>query len=305
MHTLPAGRWPNGASLALSIVVNVEEGAEMNIADGDRSPEPVDELGVTLTKPVRNYGNESNYQYGVKEGFGRIAALLDRYGFPATWTSAAMALERAPHIATYLSGRGDEAASHGHRWVHVFRMNEDEERAFLQAAIDSIITTTGTRPYGHLSRYLLTPNTRRLLVELGFRYHMDDYSGDEPFWDVTDAGPIIIVPYAVDTNDMKFWNAPGYRPDDWLSYNIDTFDQLLSEGRDGDHRRMMSTGLHLRIIGRPGRIVALERFFEHVRTRMNARDDVWVTTRVAIAEAFAATVPPPGTATARSALPMR
>ena len=92
---------------------------------------------------------------------------------------------------------------------------------------------------------------------------------------------------------MKFWNAPGYRPDDWLSYNIDTFDHLLREGREGDHRRMMSTGLHLRIIGRPGRVVALERFFEHVRARMKEHNDVWVTTRGTIAEAFAATVPPP------------
>ncbi len=293
MTILPPGHWPNGAALALSIVVNVEEGAEMNVADGDRSPEPVDELNVVLTKPVRNYGNESNYQYGIKEGFGRIAALLDRHGFAATWTSAAVALERAPHIAAFLSGRGDEAASHGHRWVHVFRMGADEERVFLQAAVDSIASTTGTRPYGHLSRYLLTPNTRRLLVELGFRYHMDDYSGDEPFWDMTESGPIVIMPYAVDTNDMKFWNAPGYQPTDWLEYNIATFDQLLSEGREGDHRRMMSTGLHLRIIGRPGRIGALERFFEHVRTRMKERDDIWVTTRSDIANAFAAIVPPP------------
>jgi allantoinase len=290
---LPPGRWPNGSSLALSIVVNVEEGAEMNVADGDRSPESVDELGITLTKPVRNYGNESNYQYGIKEGFGRIASLLDRYEFAATWTCAALALERAPHIAAFLAARGDEAASHGHRWVHQFRMDEDEERAFLLAAANSIEMSTGTRPAGHLSRYLLTPNTRRLLVELGFRYHMDDYSGDEPFWDMTDAGPIVIVPYAVDTNDMKFWNAPGYRPDDWLAYNIDTFDQLLREGREGDRRRMMSTGLHLRIIGRPGRVVALERFFEHVRTRMNEQNDVWITTRRAIASAFADSVPAP------------
>ena len=291
MTLLPPGHWPNGAALALSIVVNVEEGAEMNVADGDRSPEPVDELNVVLTKPVRNYGNESNYQYGIKEGFPRIAALLDRYSFAATWTSAAVALERAPHIAAFVARRGDETASHGHRWVHVFRMSADEERAFLQAAVDSITLTTGTRPYGHLSRYLLTPNTRRLLVELGFRYHMDDYSGDEPFWDTTESGPIVIMPYAVDTNDMKFWNAPGYRPTDWLDYNIATFDQLLREGREGDRRRMMSTGLHLRIIGRPGRIVALERFFEHVRTRMNERNDIWVTTRSAIADAFAAFVP--------------
>ena len=180
--------------------------------------------------------------------------------------------------------------------VLAFWFGESDEvtpEVIRKAAIDSITTTTGMRPYGHLSRYLLTPNTRRLLVELGFRYHMDDYSGDEPFWDTTESGPIVIMPYAVDTNDMKFWNAPGYRPNDWLDYNIETFDQLLREGREGDRRRMMSTGLHLRIIGRPGRIVALERFFEHIRTRMTERDDVWVTTRSAIADTFASTVAPP------------
>ena len=278
---------PSNRSLALSIVVNVEEGAEMSVVDGDRGPEPVDEMGLTLKAPIRNYGNESNYQYGVKEGFPRVAALLAKYDVPATWTCAAVALERAPHIAAFIRDRGDEAASHGYRWIHQFRFDEATEREFLRNAVRSIESSVGTRPVGHLSRYLLTDNTRRLLVEEGFSYHMDDYSGDEPYWAMTTAGPIVVMPYAVDTNDMKMWSFGSYTPRQWLEYAIDSFDTMYAERRDGF--RMLSIGLHLRIIGRPGRIVALDRFLAHA----GAHDDVWVATRRAIAESFSATVPAP------------
>ena len=280
--------WPGNARLALSIVVNVEEGAEMSITDGDDGPEPVDEMGISLKRSIRNYGNESNYRYGIVEGFPRVADLLDRYRFPATWTAAALALERAPQIAEFIRHRSDEAASHGYRWVHQFRMAEDEERAFIRQAVDSITRSVGARPVGHLSRYLLTDNTRRILAEEGFLYHMDDYSADEPFWDAGQPMPIVILPYAVDSNDMKMWSEPSYSPRQWLEYAVDSFDTLLREG--ADRPRMMSLGLHLRIIGRPGRIGALERFFQHAA----AADGVWVTTRRAIAESFAAQVPAPG-----------
>ena len=278
---------PSSKSLALSIVVNVEEGAEMSILDGDRGPEPVDEMGLTLKAPIRNYGNESNYQYGIKEGFPRVASLLDRYNMAATWTCAALALERAPHIAAFIRDRADEAASHGYRWIHQFRLDEAAERDFLQKAVRSIEASVGVRPTGHLSRYLLTDNTRRLLVEEGFDYHMDDYSGDEPYWATTSAGPVVIMPYAVDTNDMKMWSFGSYTPRQWLEYAIDSFDALYAERREGF--RYMSLGLHLRIIGRPGRIGALERFLAHVASH----DDVWITHRRTIASAFAAAVPPP------------
>jgi allantoinase len=278
---------PSERSLALSIVVNVEEGAEMTVLDGDRGPEPVDEMGLALRAPVRNLGNESNYRYGLKEGLPRVLGLLDEAALPVTWTCAALALERAPEVAAAIVRRGDEAASHGHRWIHQYRMEPDAEREFLVSARDSIERSVGRRPAGHLSRYLFTESTRELLVQQGFRYHMDDYSGDEPFWAPTPSGPIVVVPYAIDTNDMKMWAEPSYTPSMWLEYAIATFDQLYRERREGF--RMMSLGLHLRVIGRPGRIGALERFLDHVL----AHDDVWPVTRVALADQFAAAHPAP------------
>lgn len=283
-------QWPEQARLAFSLVVNVEEGSEMSVAEGDKGPEPVDELGVALKIPIRNFGNESNYQYGLNEGAPRILRLLDEHGTRATWTAAALALERAPQLAAAIAARGDEVASHGWRWVHTFSYNEEREREFIRKAADSIEATTGVRPRGWLSRYLHTERTARLLLEAGFTYHMDDYSADAPFWravPMADGGVrgLTIVPYAMDSNDMKFWLAPGYRPADWLDYAVETFNWLY---REGAHQpRMMSLGLHLRIIGRPGRIWALQRFLRHVQDHA----DVWVATRAQIADHFAAVQP--------------
>jgi len=291
---MPTWSWPHGKKLALSVVVNVEEGSEYSIADGDPFPEPVDELGVVIKKPLRMHGNESNYRYGINEGAARIVALLDQHRVPATWTAAALALERAPKLAAAIVARGDEVCSHGWRWVHQFRLNEIDERAFIRRAADSIEASTGTRPVGWLSRYLHTDATRRLLQEEGFTYHMDDYSADTPFWGdvVGGSGPMVVVPYALDSNDMKMWISPAYTPDMWLKYACDTFDELLQEGLSGRFDgapRMMSLGLHLRIIGRPGRIGALAKFLQHVAQA----EGVWITTRRAIAEHFAAHVPAP------------
>ncbi len=277
--------WPNGARLALSFVVNVEEGAEMSIEDGDRGPEPVDELGVTLKKPLRNFGNESNYRYGIKAGAPRILKLLSEHDIRATFTAAAVSLERAADLAKAIVADRHEVCCHGHRWVHQFQMDEEAERNFILAAVASIEQSTGARPAGWLSRYLVSPNTRRLLTEAGFAYHMDDYSDDLPFWDSVDGKPIVIMPYAIDTNDMKLWTAPAYTPADWLQYAIDTFDWLYREGETAP--KMMSIGLHLRVIGRPGRIAYLERFIQHVR----AHDDVWIATRHEIARHFASEMP--------------
>lgn len=283
-------RWPEGKRLALSIVVNVEEGSEMSLRDGDKGPEPVDELGVALKIPIRNYGNESNYLYGLRRGFPRIAALLDRYRVPATFTAASLALERAPEIAQYIRDGGHEPCCHGWRWVHQFSYDEAREADFIDKGWRSIERSCGTRAYGWLSRYLHTAHTRRLLAEAGFVYHMDDYSDDYPYWDVVGGKPIVILPYALDSNDMKFWVAPSLTPADWLRYAIDTFDVLYAEGADAP--RMMSLGLHLRIIGRPGRIGALEKFLDYVANK----PDVWMTTRLSIAQHFASQVPAPAVA---------
>ncbi|MDE0364182.1 MAG: polysaccharide deacetylase family protein [Gammaproteobacteria bacterium] len=285
--------WPNGARLALSIVVNVEEGAEMNVRDGDAAPEPVDELGAIPRRPMRVHGNESNYRYGIEAGAERVLGLLEQRDMAFTVTAAALALERAPDLARRLVDADCEIACHGYRWVHQFRMEEDEEHRFIRDAWQSIERTAGSRPVGWLSRFLHTDNTQRLLVEEGFTYHMDDYSGDLPFWKRVDCGdeghrPLLIVPYALDTNDMKMWTAPSLSPRDWAAYAIDTYDWLAREAREAGPR-MMSLGLHLRIIGRPGRIGALERFLDHV----HGHDDVWVATRQQIANAYAAAVPEP------------
>jgi peptidoglycan/xylan/chitin deacetylase (PgdA/CDA1 family) len=280
--------WPDGARLAMSFVVNVEEGSEMSPADGDPGPEVVDELGVALRKPVRNLANESNYRYGIRAGAPRVLALLRRHGIPATFTAAALSLERAPDLARQIVADGHEVCSHGWRWVHQYRMDEAEERAFIRRAADSIARTTGRRPLGWLSRYLCTPRTRRLLAEEGFLYHMDDYSDDRPFWDGADGRAILVLPYALDSNDMKMWTAPALTPAEWLRYATDTFDWLYAEGAEAP--RMMSLGVHLRIIGRPGRIGYLERFIEHVERH----DRVWLATRAAIAEHWARTHPADG-----------
>ncbi len=283
--------WPRNARLAMSFVINIEEGSEMTVARGDKGPEPVDELGVALKIPIRNYANESNYQYGIRAGAPRVFGLFARHGIRTTVTAAAMAIENAPELATFIQDGGHETCSHGWRWIHQFSYDEARERDFIGKAVTSIASTTGTRPYGWLSRYLHTDRTRRLLAEAGFEYHMDDFSDDVPRWDVvataSGAKPIVIVPYALDTNDMKFWTAPSYTPQDWLDYAVGTFDQLYAEGADGP--KMMSLGLHLRIIGRPGRIGVLEKFIAHVKSH----DDVWCATRLDIARHFAAAVPAP------------
>ncbi len=277
--------WPGGARLALSLVVNVEEGAEANVTDGDSRPEAVDEMGVTITRPIRNPGNESNYQYGIKAGAPRVLKILRDHGVTATFTAAALALERAPELAAEIVADGHEICAHGWRWVHQFRYDEETEREFIAKAVASIERTTGQRPVGWLSRYLFTENTRRLLIEAGFKYHMDDYSDDAPFWQQVDGKPILILPYAVDSNDMRLWSAPALSPEAWLKYATDTFDWLYAEGTETP--RMMSLGIHLRIIGRPGRIGFYKQFIEHVQDH----PDVWIASRRDIAEHWSSLYP--------------
>ena len=283
--------WPDGSKMALSIVVNVEEGAEMNIRDGDPGPEPVDELSSAPRKPIRMHVSESNYQYGINAGAPRVLQLLKEYQMPATFTAAALALERAPDLASQIIDQGHEVCCHGYRWVMQYKMNEDQEREFIRKGIDSITRTCGERPVGWLSRYMTTDATRRLLAEEGFEYHMDDFSNDVPFWDSveTHSGenkPIVVLPYALDTNDMKMWMDPSLQPWDWAKYACDTFDWLHEEAQQ-QGARYMSLGVHLRIIGRPARITAFKQFLDHVKSK----SDVCVMTRRDISRHFAAQIP--------------
>jgi peptidoglycan/xylan/chitin deacetylase (PgdA/CDA1 family) len=278
---------PQGERMALSIVVNVEEGSERSLVRGDKGMEAVDELGMFLKDPIRNYANESNYAFGIKIGGPRVLEMLARHGLIATWTVCGQALEGAPDLARAITAGGHEACSHGYRWQFQHRMDEETERAFIRKAAASIEATTGQRPLGWLSRYFCTDNTRRLLAEEGFAYHMDDFSDEAPFWDVAGTKPIVVLPYQLDTNDMKMWANPGFTARDWLDYAVDSFDFLYAEGAHTP--RLMSLGVHLRIIGRPGRAAMFERFLRHVRSK----PDVWVATRLQIVQHFAKTQPHP------------
>lgn len=284
--------WPDGSRLALTIVVNVEEGAENRVDEGDKRPEPVDELGVVMKAPIRMHGNETNYQYGINRGAPRVLKLLNEAAVPATWTACGQALQKAPWLAKALMARGDEPCNHGHKWTFTAFMDEEAERAFIRRSTDSIEETCGRKPAGWLSRYLHTDITRRLIKEAGYLYHMDDYSDDFPRWEMVEMAdghrePMIILPYAIDSNDMKFWLDPSFTPQMWLDYAKRTLDWLLREG-ETEGARMMSLGLHLRIIGRPGRIAALGEFLDYARNRSG----VWITTREQVAHAFAAKVQP-------------
>ncbi|MBL8642536.1 MAG: polysaccharide deacetylase family protein, partial [Rhodospirillaceae bacterium] len=223
---------------------------------------------------------------GIKAAAPRVLKLLHDSGIKATFTAAALALERAPHIAKQIVADGHEVCAHGYRWTAQHRFDEAGEREFIAKAVDSITKTTGKRPDGWLARYLITGSTRKLLIEQGFTYHMDDYSDDVPFWDASGEKPIVVVPYALDTNDMKMWMAPSYTPDQWLKYATDTFDELYAESASAP--KMMSLGVHLRIIGRPGRIGQLRKFIAHAKSKPG----VWFATRKEIADAFAAQVKP-------------
>jgi len=276
--------WPHDARIAVSLVVNVEEGSERSLIRGDSGMEAVDELGMFVKGPIRNHSNESNYLFGIKEGAPRIMRLLNQYSCPATWTVCGQSLEQAPDLARAITASGHEACSHGYRWQFQYKMDEDQERDFIRRAVASIETTTGQRPLGWLSRYLPSDNTRRLLAEEGFFYHMDDFSAETPFWDTSGERKIIVIPYQLDTNDMKMWSDPAYTARAWADYLIDSFDMLYAEGAG-----MMSIGIHLRITGRPGRAACFERFLRHITTRPN----VWIATRLDIARHFAAQTRPP------------
>ncbi len=253
----------------------------MSVARGDATMEPVDELGMFTKEPLRNLPNESNYRYGINQGAGRILKLLAERGLSATWTCAAEALAQAEGLGRRLIDAGHEVCAHGYRWLPQLKMDEAAERDFIVKARDSLERSTGIRPAGWLSRYYTTLNTRRLLVEAGYTYHMDDFSNDIPFWDLAYQRPILIIPYQLDTNDMKMWTHPSYSPDQWLKYACDTVSWLARETQDLGETRLMSVGVHLRIIGRPGRICALEKFLDYVARTGN----VCIMTRAQIAEA--------------------
>ena len=286
----PDPKWPNGAKLALSFVLNYEEGGENTVLNGDSGSELYlhEVPGGSPILGERNRTVESQFDYGARAGVWRILRAFAARKLPLTVYGVGRALELNPTVARAFADAGHEVASHAWRWIDYHNMDEATERAEIARCVEVIERLTGTRPVGWYTGRI-SPNTRRLVAEHGgFLYDSDSYADDLPSY-VTAAGkPMLIIPYTLDNNDMKYAVPPGFTaPDGWEQYMTDAFETLLAEGRAGAPK-MMSVGLHCRLIGRPGRAAALARFLDKVA----ATPDVWVCRRADIARHWWAQHPP-------------
>lgn len=282
----PAANWPKAARIAVQFVINYEEGAENCVLHGDAASEAFlsEIVGAVAYAGERHMNMESLYEYGARAGFWRLHRLFAARDLPVTVFGVAMALERNPLAVAAMQSAGWEIASHGYRWIDYQNVDEATEREHLRQAIAIHERVTGERPRGwYLGR--CGPNSHRLVAEDGvFVYSADSYADDLPYWDRSFEVPQLMVPYTLDANDMRFTTAQGFNSgQQFFDYLCDSFDVLYREGS-----RMMSVGLHCRIVGRPGRIAALARFLDHVQSF----DDVWVARRIDIAEHWRNQYPP-------------
>ncbi|HET8831817.1 MAG TPA: allantoinase PuuE [Casimicrobiaceae bacterium] len=291
----PHPRWPGGARIAVQFVLNYEEGAENSVLHGDAASETfLSDIIGTAAFADRHLSMESLYEYGSRAGVWRVLRLFDERRIPLTIFGVAMALARNPAVVEACMNAGHEIASHGLRWISYQNVAEEVEREHIARAIETITRLTGAPPLGWYTGRD-SPRTRALVVEHGgFVYDADSYADDLPYWTLVETQrgrtPHLVVPYALDTNDMRFVTAQGFNSgDQFYAYLRDAFDTLYAEGdsRGNDAPKMMSVGLHARIIGRPGRTAALARFIDHVL----GHDGVWIARRIDIARHWIAEHP--------------
>lgn len=279
-HT-PDPRWPEGAQIAVQFVVNYEEGGESCILDGDAGSESLlsEIVGAQSWPQQRNQNMESIYEYGARAGFWRLWRMFTKRKMDVTVYGVTKAMERNPEAVAAMKEAGWEIASHGLRWLEYKDCTEEEERRHIHEAVHLHTVLTGERPYG-IYQGKPSDNTLRLVMEEGgFLYSADSYADELPYWIKGPNGPHLIVPYTLDTNDMRFATPQGFNSgDQFYSYLKDSFDVLYREGGEGAPK-MMSVGLHCRLVGRPGRAAALERFLDYVQSH----DKVWVAKRIDIA----------------------
>ena len=276
----PQAAWPGRARIAVQFVINVEEGSEYAAAEGD----PRNEVGLAevdgggVPAGTRDLAMETMYEYGSRVGIWRLFRLFQERDLPLTAFACALALERNPRIAEEIAARGYDVCCHGWRWIEHYTLSEEEERAQIARAVDSIERTTGEKPLGWYCRYGPSVNTRRLVIEHGgFLYDSDAYNDELPYWTTDFGSPHLVVPYSLDCNDVKFARGSLATGDDFFEYLKTGFDLLWDEG--AERPKMMSIGLHPRLIGRPSRAAGLARFLDHVLNR----DRVWVCRRLDIA----------------------
>ena len=275
----PHADWPGGARIAIQMVLNYEEGAENSVLHGDPASETFlsDMINPPAIEGARHMSMEQIYEYGSRAGVWRLLRLFKRYGVPVTVFGVAMAMERNPAVVEAMLKAGHEIASHGWRWINYQDVPERIEREHMLQAIAVHRRLTGERPLGWYTGRT-SPNTRRLAADVGdFLYDADDYSDDLPFWSTEGRKPSLIVPYTLEANDMRFSGTGLNTGEQFYSYLKDAFDVLYAEGEE--RPKMMSVGLHCRIVGRPGKMAGLERFIRYAL----GHQDVWFCRRVEIA----------------------
>lgn len=280
-RTTPDPRWPNGAAIAVQVVVNYEEGGENCILHGDAASEAFlsEIVGAQPWPGQRHMNMESIYEYGSRAGLWRLMRVLTSRKVPVTVYAVAHALMRYPDVAAAMREAGWEIATHGLKWIEYKDFSEADERRHILEAIRIHTEVTGARPLGFYQGRCSVNTTRLVMEEGGFVYSSDSYADDLPYWIEGPRGPHLIVPYTLDANDMRFATPQGFNSGDQFErYLVDTFDVLYREGIDGAPK-MMSVGLHCRLAGRPGRAAALARFLDHVQRH----DRVWLATRLDIA----------------------
>jgi peptidoglycan/xylan/chitin deacetylase (PgdA/CDA1 family) len=291
----PKVEWPGGACLAVSVVVNFEEGAESSIEAGDPAAERIGEVTTVIPPGVRDVGQEQLFAYGMRAGVWRVLDALAQRDVKATFLMCGYAVERAPDIARQIVAAGHEPACHGWRWrPHADFTDRDTERASLVQCLEITESATGVRPVGFYCRGSQSEFTRDLLIDLGFTYDSNALDDDLPYWTTAASGrPILAVPYALDTNDMKFYHPNGFvTADEFVAYVTAAIDALLAEGQAGAPK-MLSLGFHLRIVGRPARIGAFTRVLDYLT---GLGDAVWIARRREIADFWRARFPAPGPA---------
>ncbi len=284
----PDPKWPGGARIAINFCINYEEGGEMCVLNGDdRSEVRLGDASVHPKIGARDLNMEQVYEFGSRVGFWRILKAFSDRDLPATINLVGLAGEMNPQAMAAIAESGHDIQCHGWRWIDHHQLPEDVEREHIRMCVAQATALTGVHPLGYYAG-MPSPNTRRLVVEEGgFLYDSDSYNDELPYWDRQHGRPHLVLPYSLDTNDSRFTRGVGYQvAEEFVTYIRDSFDVLYAEGAAAP--RMLTIGLHTRLLGRPGRIIALHRILDYIA----AHDRVWICRRGDLARHWAETHPP-------------
>ena len=274
----PRVKWPGDARIAISVVVNYEEGSEYSTLDGDATHEVNNEVPSPVPVSQRDLANESFFEYGSRVGVWRLMSILDDFSISASFFCCALALERNPEVGREIVKRGHEVVGHGYRWEEYYLMDIESEREAIHRTIESLERTTGVKPVGWYTRYAPSENTRKLVASNGeFIYDSNSYGDDIPYYETGEGEPWLVGPYSLEVNDTRVWRGGMNRPSDFLETLTNTFDLLYEEGLENP--KIMNVGLHCRIAGRPSRASVLKQFLAYVDDKPN----VWFARRDEIA----------------------